>query len=520
MKKIFFIITIALVASVSSCKKDLNQTPISATTTATFYQQPSDFIQGVNAVYNDLRGYPDRLLNLSEIRSDNIYGVSVSGRDWDPVNDFSNNLAPNTYVEEAWNTDFNGIFKANTILDQITKNASLVGSVGLATRLTAEARFLRAFFYFDLVRYYGRLPIVDHPVTAIEATTIGRSPVSDVYKLIISDLQFAAANLPANYSGTFPNYTATDVGRATKYAAEGELALVYMTRSGPTYGVEGPGLANNEWNLAMPLLQDIITNGGFVFNPSYYTLFSYTNQSPTVNKEAVFDVMYLTGLSPVLGATFTWDLTPQNYFNSLPSGNSAAAGSLEIIPVSNNLATSYETGDVRKTFTINSAGYTYGGSTETRPFFKKYLPQTNTGALDITKIPTSRFDWGINFMAIRYTDILMMKAECILNGATGGTQTDVDAIVNQVRTRAGLLPKVGVTLAQLFDERRREFADEGSRWFDLVRSGNAITIMNAWIAAEDTQHRIANVVANYMIYPVPQSQLDAAPGLYSQNPGY
>ena len=113
----------------------------------------------------------------------------------------------------------------------------------------------------------------------------------------------------------------------------------------------------------------------------------------------------------------------------------------------------------------------------------------------------------------------MLKAECILHGAAG-TQTDVDAIVNQVRNRAGLAPLTNVTLTQLFDERRKEFADEGSRWFDLQRSGNLITIMNNWINTEDTQKRINAVTANYIIYPVPQTQLDAAPGLYTQNTGY
>lgn len=514
MKKIFFISTIAFTILASSCTKDLTQLPLSSPTTATFYAQPSDFIQGVNSVYNSLRAYPDRLLNLSEIRSDNIYGVSVSGRDWDPINDFAPGIAPNTYVEEAWNADFKGVFAANTVLDQIAKNGSYVGSVGLATRLTAETRFLRAFYYFDMVRYYGKVPIVDHVISAAAASAIARSSVSDVYKFIIADLQYAVANLPVNYSGTFPNYTSADVGRVTKYGAEAILAEVYMARSGPTYGIEGPGMASNEWNLAMPLLQDIITNGGFVFNPSYTSLFSYANQNPTVNKEAVFDVMYVSGQTPVLGASFVWDLTPQNYFNSLGT-NSNLNGSLEIIPVSNNLLTSYETGDVRKAATIYTAGYTYAGTTELRPFFKKYV--------DITKMPsTSRFDWGINYMVVRYTDILMLKAECILNGATGGTQTDVDAIVNQVRTRAGLPNKTNVTLAQLYDERRREFADEGTRWFDLQRSGNLITIMNAWSAIDDATlpHRINTVVANYVIYPVPQTQLDAVPGLYTQNPGY
>jgi len=515
MKKIYSIaIIVALLAA--SCKKDLNQVPISTATTATFYKQPSDFLQAVNATYNSLRGYPDRLLFLSEVRSDNIYPSNDVGRDPDPINNFSPGIASNVYVEEAWSADFSGIFKANTVLDQIAKNGSFVGSAALANRLTAEAKFLRAFYYFDLIRYYGKLPVIDHPVAASEANTIGRSSVSDVYKLIIADLQFAIANLPVNFSGAFPAYTATDIGRATKYAAEAILAEVYMARSGPNYGIEGPGMASNEWALALPLLQDIISSGLFVFNPNFAGatgIFSYTNQNPAVNKEAVFDVMYLTGQSPVLGATFTWQLVPQSYFNSLPAGNTPANGALGFPAVSNNLLTGYAATDTRKSPTIHTSSFTYSGVPDAHPFFRKYL--------DTTKIPTSRFDWPINFMAVRYTDILMLKAECVLRGAPGSQATDVDAVVNQVRARAGLTAVANVTLDQLLDERRREFASEGSRWFDLQRSGNLLTIMNAWIAVEDAAlHKMNQVTANYIIYPVPQSQQDAAPGLYGQNPGY
>ncbi|MDR6942989.1 RagB/SusD family nutrient uptake outer membrane protein [Mucilaginibacter pocheonensis] len=506
MKKIFFLSTISAVILMTSCNKQLNQVPISTPTTATFYKTPSDFLQASNAIYGDLHNYPVRLANLSEIRSDNIYGVSVTVRDWDPVNDFSPSLAANAYVTEAWGTDFNGIFRANTLLEQIAKNGSNIGSATLAARLQAEAKFLRAFYYFDLVRYFGQLPIIDHVVSGQEANTIGRSPVADVYKLIIADLQSAVANLPTVYS-------AGDVGRATKYAAEALLAQVYMARSGPDYGIKGPGLGANEWNLALPLLQDIINSNQFTFNSSYSNIFSYNNQNPAVNKEAVFDVMYTSGISgtsDLYGASFPWTLAPSGYFLSI--GGKTSNGSLEIIPVSNDLANSYETGDVRKDFSLYTAGYTNAGSTENRPFFKKWL--------DVTKTPVaSRFDWGINFIAIRYTDILMLKAECILHGATG-SQSDVDAIVNQVRTRAGLAPVSGVTLPQLFSERRREFANEGSRWFDLQRSGDLINVMNSWIAKEDAQKSIKPVVANYVIYPVPQSQLDTTPGLYSQNPGY
>ncbi|WP_342647897.1 RagB/SusD family nutrient uptake outer membrane protein [Mucilaginibacter sp. CSA2-8R] len=507
MKKILFLSTIASFLLTASCKKQLDQLPISSSTTATFYKSPLDFVQGTNAIYSSLHNYPNRLLNLSEIRSDNIYGVSVTVRDWDPINNLSPGIAANTYIDEAWTTDFNGVFKANTVLNQIASNGSVINSETLATRLQAEARFLRAFYYFDLIRYFGKLPIIDHAVTVNEAITIGRSPVDDVYKFIIADLQYAMANLPATYTGT-------DVGRATKWAAEGVLAQVYMARSGATYGIEGPGLGVNEWNLALPLLNDIITNGGFAFNTNFANVFSYTNQSPTVNKEAIFDVMYTSGISgsnDLYGASFPWVLAPNTYFSSLGS-NTVANGSLEIIPVSNDLVNSYAANDVRKAFTINTAGYTFSGNTETRPFFKKYL--------DITRIPTtSRFDWAINFIALRYTDILMLKAECILRGAPG-SQADVDAIVNQVRTRAGLAAVTGVTLPQLFEERRREFADEGSRWFDLQRSGNLVTIMNAWIAKEDTQKRINTATANYVIYPIPQRELNTTPGLYTQNPGY
>ena len=512
MKKISFILIIA--AALGSCNKDLNQVPISSATTATFYQQPSDFLQAVNAIYNNLRGYPDRLMFLSEVRSDDIYPANADGvaRDHDPINNFQTNIATNVYVEEGWRTDFNGIFDANTVLDQIAKNGSYIGSDALATRLTAEAKFLRAFFYFDLVKYYGKLPIIDHPASAAEANATSRSAVADVYKFIMDDLQFAVANLPADYSGKFPAYSLADVGRATKCAAEAILAKVYMTRSGPDYGIEGPGLGLSEWNLALPLLQDIINSGLYVFNPNFAKIFSYANQSPAVNKEAVFDIMFLRGQSPILGTDFPWLLSPQNYFNSFPTGNTAANGLIGNPNVSYDLLNDFDSNDARKSPTIHTTPFSYNGTVDAHPFFRKYL--------DTTQIPTSRFDWGINFIAVRYTDVLMLKAECILNGAPG-SQSDVDDIVNQVRARAGLDPITGVTLAQLYDERRREFANEGSRWFDLQRSGNLITIMNAWIAVEDAAlQKISQVTPNDIIYPVPQTQLDAAPGLYDQNPGY
>jgi hypothetical protein len=311
-------------------------------------------------------------------------------------------------------------------------------------------------------------------------------------------LQFAGTNLPDVYA-------AAEKGRATKWAAKGFLALVYMTRSAPTYGIDGPGLGLSEWSNALTLLNEVIASTRFSFIASYTSIFSYTNEN---NAEVIFDIEYVTGLSPVVGGTFPWQLVPDTWFQS---NGKAVQGGLTIRPVSNDLLNAYAAADTRKAFSIQS-GFTYNGVTETRSFFKKMV--------DLTKVPSNRVDWPFNFIALRYTDILMMKAECILHGATG-TQAEVDAIVTQVRNRAGIAGAVsGITLAQLFAERRKEFAAEGSRWHDLVRSGQIETIMTAWDAAEDVLNGMSPFNKNFIIYPIPQTELDVKPGLYTQNPGY
>lgn len=497
MKKIISLHAITILILVTSCNKELDQTPISSATTATFYASLNDFLQASNAMYSNLRTHPERLLNLSETRSDNLYAVSEGGvRDWDPINSFQRTLANNPFVGEAWLANFNGIYKANALLEQLQNNGGVIGDATLRLRLEAEAKFLRAFYYFDLVRWFGKLPVVERTLTANEASALARSSVSDVYNLILSDLKFAADNLPETYN-------AADRGRATKFAAKGVLAQVYITRSGPTYGIEGPGLGLNEWGQALTVLNEIIASNRYSFLPNYANIFSYTNEN---NAEVLFDVQYISG-GLNLGASFIWLLVPEGYFNSFGLPNQ---GGIYIRPVSNNLLSSYETADTRKAFSIQS-GYTFAGVTENRSFFKKYV--------DVTKYGRSRTDWPINYIVLRYTDVLMMKAECILNGAPGN-QSDVNAIVNQVRQRASLGPVSNITLPQLMEERRKEFAGEGLRWHDLVRSGLVETVMTAWIAVEDTQRQIQPFQKNYIIYPVPQSELDVKQGLYTQNPGY
>jgi hypothetical protein len=506
MKKIFLSLLATSLLSLTGCEKDLEQTPNSTGSVVTFYRSADDFSQAMAAAYNSLRDYPDRQLTLSETRSDNIYGVSTQGiRTWEPINNFSTTIASNEYPSGTWNTDYQGIYRANILLDQLDQNGSVLAPA-TRTRYEGEAKFLRAFFYLDLVRYFGKVPVIDHALEPQDAAKINRSPVADVYNLIIADLTTAIANLPASYAST-------DVGRATSGAAKGLLARVYLTRSGPTYGINGPGLASNEYNKALALLNDVIASGQYQFLTgagAYANIFSYTNEN---NKEVLFDVEYISG-GTGQGASYPSILVTNNYFNSIGVGTSFGTGD-ELRPASNNLLNTYAAGDLRKAFSLQ-VGYTTTTTpiqTETRAAFKKYINGTLKG--------TSRTDWPINFIVLRYTDILMMKAECILKGG-GGTQAEVDAIMTQVRNRAGITGTVaGTTYDQLMEERRREFVGEGLRWHDLVRSGNALTIMNTWIAQDDVSKRMRNpITANDLLYPIPQSELAATSYLYDQNPGY
>jgi len=504
MKKSYITLCAAALLALGGCEKDLIQAPISGGSTPTFYQSAADFDQALTATYSGLLPYPDRLLNLSEIRSDNIYGVGEAGvRDWEPVNNFFNTLATNPFIAEAWNANYNGIFRANTVLDQLATNGGVLTDA-VRLRTEGEAKFLRAFYYFDLVRYFGRVPLLENALVPNEVLTVPRSPVADVYNLIIADLQTAIANLPTNYDNTVSSDRA-NIGRATGSAAKGLLALVYLTRSGPTYGIQGPGLATNDYAKALPLLNEIIASGKYALLPKYSDIFSYTNEN---NREVLFDVQYISG-GTGRGATYPGLMVPTTYFAAVKV---PFAGAEEIKPVSNDLFNSYAAGDVRKAFNFQTSFTSLTGFLETRPFERKYVNETLRGI--------DRFDWPINFIVLRYTDVLMMKAECILNGG-GGSQTEVDDIVNQVRARAGLPAVTGVTLPQLLEERRREFAAEGLRWHDLVREGVVLTVMNAWIPKDDIRNKITrNITANNIIYPVPQAEITSSAGLYDQNPGY
>jgi|GEM_PF-369869 len=511
------IFSIAAVAGLlfSSCAKDLDQLPLSSVTADNFFTTKNDFIQANNAMYSaalrgtngNSYGYADRQLNLSETRSDNLYAITDGARDWEGINGLQTTISINGYVKEAYQANYKAIDKINLFLQKLEDGGrKIIGDDSLSKRFYADAKFLRAFCYFDLVRWFGKVPLVDKTVTAQQSATIPRSSVADVYTFIQNDLKSAMDSMP-NVANVF---TATEKGRVNKGAIKYLSALVSMTKSSPTYGIEGPGLAANEWAQAYTLLNELTTAGSpYAFGASYPNIYSYTNEN---SSEVIFDVQYYSitsGTSQSQGAAFVWILTPDGYFQSL---GLSAQGSNYQRPISNDFLSKFPVNDARRVFGVQT-GYTYLSTTANYSFYKKYIDKSKYGS-------GGRNDWPINYIIGTYTDALLLKAECTLHGG-GGTQADVDAAVNKVRTRAGLVSVTNVSLDSLFEERRREFHGEGKRWHDLVRSGKVVEIMNAWITADDaTNHRINAMVPNFIIYPIPIAEMNVAPGLYTQNPGY
>jgi starch-binding outer membrane protein, SusD/RagB family len=483
------ILAISLIVALGACEDVLDQAPISSLGSNGYFRNANDFNYAVAGAYSTLRTHPQRQFDLFEVRSDNIYASGIV-RDYTNINNFVTTLATTPYIAAQWNDNYSGVTRVNTVLDKITPE--LIGDDALYNQYVGEMKFLRALFYFDLVRTYGAVPKVDKLVSHTEALELGRSAPTEIYDELI---------IPATYSGA-------DVGRATSWAAKALLARVYLTRSGPDYGIEGPGLNSNEYGEALALLTDIVNNGPYAWVDNYASIFSYDNEN---NPDIVFDVQLASGGA---GSEYPALMYPQYYGQDL--GIPYAGGVPPDSPkeVSLDLINSYEADDVRLDV-VMTEGWTNptNGLFVANPFVSKFVD------LDVAMSLLERFDFPINFPIIRYTDVLMMRAEALIK--TGGSQTEVDAIVNDVRTRAGVSTLSNVTYEQLMEERRREFAGEALRWHDLVRSGLVKTEMDAWLPTEDSNNTMPETLdVNHIIYPVPFNQIDVKVGLYQQNTGY
>lgn len=476
-------IFLAATVLLSSCSDEfLDLRPISTPTSDNFYRTADDFKNAVNGGYAALQagGLAGNSYVFGEIASDNTVAVaSGSVTDQDEFDRFYIRTT-NPFISNRWNEGYNAIARYNTILERI---GGVTMDETLKNRYMAETKFLRAVVYFTLVQTFGDVPLVLKPVAnPDEGYTFGRAPKADVYAQIEKDLTEAEAVLPVSYP-------AADNGRATKGAARAYLGKVYLTQK--------------KYAPAAAKLKEVIDQGTYALLPSYADVFRVSNKN---NKESVFDVQYKSGGA---GEGNSWpnSFAPQNSGNAVIAfgGDGNNQPTLDIV-------NAYETGDLRKDVSVATSYVNAAGQTIPDRFIKKYHD-----------VPVAKNDNGNNIPLIRYADVLLMYAEAV-NETAYQASGEAFTYLNMVRTRAGLPNRTAANTAtqQAFrlaieQERRVELAFEGHRWFDLVRTGRAIPVLNS----KKDQIRLVNeLTENNLVFPIPQSQIDINRDKITQNPGY
>lgn len=483
MKKSLIIFSLLFAAA---CNK-LEEDPNSIVTASQFYKTQSDAISAVAAVYSTLNTDAagdfviyGRNLNLltGNGSDDQIFSPSNTNTDVRALGT-ATYVPANDRIKKNWQQHYFGISRANVAIDNIP---NINFDTTLRARLVREAKFIRGLLYFNIVRLWGDAPLVLHDPTStdVNAQKIKRSPKDSVYAQIIADLNEATL-LPKTYTGA-------DIGRVTSGAAHAILAKVYLTR--------------REWAKAATELQAVINGGyGYALFDNFLDVFQQATKN---GKEHIFSVQFGTNLG---ARNSTNSLSVCNFGSFNPAvypGDQPSDSSLY------QLFASFDTRRDVTFFTqlYNSATGKYVQFGE--PRFAKFIDYS------ISPLTNQNIS-GINFPVIRYADVLLMQAE-VLNEINGPT-AEAYAAINQVRARAKISNlTAGLSQADFRDavflERRKEFIQEGNRWFDLSRRGGTYLYdalkkypLKTGAAVKDT------------LYPIPQSEIDINNEL-TQNPGW
>jgi starch-binding outer membrane protein, SusD/RagB family len=484
----------------SSCQKSwLDPAPEDQVITqdSTFID-PQNAEKFVNACYNQLLQWQESTfswIGMSSITSDDADKGSDPG-DLGTDKDQMDNLTytpTSLSVDEVWVGNYNGVTRCNQAIENVPKY-NIDGN--LKNRLIGEAHFLRAFYYFNLVRCYGDVPLVDKVIDANNPSdlekAITRAPKASVYALIESDLNFAKGILP-----TRDQYEAKDLGRATKGAAIGLLAKV--------------NLYEKKWQDVQDLTDQIIGGsvGSYALAADYATIWREAGEN---SQESLFEIQG-RGLTPNAGIQgYSTTQSPRGTVK-YPDNTPALTGWGFNTP-SQDLENAYEPGDVRKAATIMHKGDTLWDGAVIQNAVSN--PRYNYKAYVSKKLESfNGQDWesNKNVRILRMGEIYLLNAEA---ANELGNTSKAQASLNAVRHRAGLGDTPAANQADLrnaiWKERRVELAMEHDRFFDLIRQGRAGDVMRA---------QGKNFVdGKNELFPIPQPEIDASQGKYTQNPGY
>lgn len=501
IKGYLMVFLLSMISIFAGCKKDFLDRQSQGEYDQDNYPYPEGsgpYDQFINGAYATLRSYDVTVfpfVTIASIRSDDADKGSTPSDGADQLAHDNLTLTPSSGVVNAfWVGHYTLINKCNYVLERVTEDPNPNTAEALKTAARAEARFLRAYAYFMLVRSYGRVPLIDTVITknASEAN-VPQSLPSAVYQFIESDLTYAASNLPASYDPKF-------VGRATRGAANGLLAKVYLYQG--------------KFSQAMAAANQVMTSGQYDLSVPYATIF---NEEGENSKESLFEVQatstasiqtnYGSQYSNVQGVrgTGSWDL---GWGFNIPSTSLEAA---------------YEANDPRKARTILYAGGTsiYGEAIPAGLPNARYNNKVYTNPAKRALIG-NRFGWWNNVRLLRYADVVLMYAEAANELGGSDNTTKALAAVNSVRARArggnnAILPDVTTTVQSelrtaIRQERRVELGMEHERFFDIVRWGIAVDALQA--------QGKTFILGKHEYLPIPQTQIDLSKGVLTQNSGY
>lgn len=456
-----------------------------------YFQTSQHAIWATNAVYNSMRDWNMTSfpwLAMTDIVSDDAVKGSfpADAQRLTAFDDFSWDPGFPEDIRNSWRGNYQGIFRANVAIDGIPKVPTMDET--LRKRLIGEAKFLRAHFYFNLVRWFGDLPLITRPLTQDEFYTQKRTAVAEVYKLITSDLTEAIASLPEKSA-----YAPEDLGRATKGAARGLLAKVYLTIK--------------DYPNAEKYALEVINSNQYALLADYSKIFLPEGEN---SSESVFEVQATALEASYAGAT-PWNMvqgvrgTPNlGWGFNLPS---------------DDLVKGFEFGDPRRDATVLNVG--------------EALPDGSSVVEDNLQMENERYNqkaWTpahallqdngpSNIRILRYADVLLIAAEALNeNGKAQQALTHLNAVRARARgSRRNVLPDITITdkdalRLRIWQERRSELAMEQQRWFDLLRTGQAEARMKA-IGKNF-------IKGKHELFPIPQTEIDLGGGNLVQNPGY
>lgn len=484
-----FLVVVSLTVFTFSCTDDFVEiSPEYSIDSENFFNSESDYYDALVAAYDMLQSTYVNVI-VGEIASDNTLCGGENPTDvigWQQIDDMIH-TPTNSNLRDIWNWMFAGVQRTNYFMEFKDKT-----DFDGKEMMIGEIRFLRAYYHFELVKWFGPIPIKeDERFKLGDETTIPRSPVSEVYSHIEADLIYAASVLPV---------TPIETGRATRGAAQALLGKAYLYQ--------------DKFQDAAAVLENLINDGNYSLVSDFSIIFEHEGEN---GPESVFEVQY----TDVEGAGFGCLQCSEGNVAVGFSGVRGYEGPLYSPGFSFNVPVQeavdqFEPGDLRKDVTIldieawaeeTGASYTTGNE-HTGYFNRKYIPRKRR--------PEAQADLNLtnpnNYRAIRYADVLLMAAEA--NNRGGISDTKAQQYLNQVRTRAFNDENRAVTLTgaaltdAIFHERRVELMGEGHRFFDLVRTNQAAGKIDGFVAGK------------HELFPVPLEEIQFSNGNWEQNPNY